>query len=77
MLDAAHDLSVGGLAQALVEMAVRNGTGAAVRLPAALDPFVALFSESRPGPSSPSARAAVAPSICTCGRHQVPVTRSA
>ena len=72
---AAHDLSDGGLAQALVEMAAADGTGAPYRLPAALDPFVALFSES-------SARAvvAVAPErldafLVLCGRHLVPVTR--
>ncbi len=43
---AAHDVSDGGLGQALVEMALRGGTGAQIRLPAGLDPFVALFSES-------------------------------
>ena len=42
----AHDLSDGGLAQSLVECCLRFGTGAQVRLPPSLDPFVALFSES-------------------------------
>jgi phosphoribosylformylglycinamidine synthase len=46
MLSAAHDLSDGGLAQALVESALRFGTGARVVLPAGEDPFVQLFSES-------------------------------
>jgi phosphoribosylformylglycinamidine synthase len=46
LLDAAHDLSDGGLAQALVEACVRHGLGARVWLPDDLDPFVALFSES-------------------------------
>ncbi|MGZ4617816.1 MAG: phosphoribosylformylglycinamidine synthase subunit PurL [Frankiaceae bacterium] len=46
MLDAAHDLSDGGLAQALVEACLRGGVGARIVLPPALDPFVALFSES-------------------------------
>ena len=45
-VDAAHDLSDGGLAQALVESCLRNGVGARVWLPDDLDPFVALFSES-------------------------------
>jgi phosphoribosylformylglycinamidine synthase len=46
LLDAAHDLADGGLAQALVEACVRHGMGARVWLPDDLDPFVALFSES-------------------------------
>ena len=46
LLDAAHDLSDGGLAQALVEACLRGGMGARVWLPEELDPFVALFSES-------------------------------
>ncbi|MCE3556247.1 phosphoribosylformylglycinamidine synthase subunit PurL [Pseudonocardia sp. RS11V-5] len=48
VLTGSHDLSEGGLAQALVEAALVGGHGAAVALPAALavDPFVALFSES-------------------------------
>ncbi len=45
-LAAAHDLSDGGLAQALVEACMRHGVGATVALPEDLDPFVALFSES-------------------------------
>jgi phosphoribosylformylglycinamidine synthase subunit PurL len=45
---AAHDVSDGGLAQALAEMALRHGIGAAVSMRgvAGGDPFVALFSES-------------------------------
>jgi phosphoribosylformylglycinamidine synthase len=46
LLDAAHDLSDGGLAVALVEMVLRRGMGARVWLPEAVDPAVALFSES-------------------------------
>jgi phosphoribosylformylglycinamidine synthase len=46
LVDAAHDLSDGGLAQALVESCLRRGVGASVALPEDLDPFVALFSES-------------------------------
>jgi phosphoribosylformylglycinamidine synthase len=44
MLTAAHDLSDGGLAQALAESCVRGGRGARIVLDG--DPFVALFSES-------------------------------
>ncbi len=46
MLDSAHDLSDGGLAQALVESALAKGVGARVVLPAGLTPFVQLYSES-------------------------------
>jgi len=46
MLLAAHDLSDGGLAQGLVEMALSSGTGARCQVPPGLDPFVFLFSES-------------------------------
>jgi len=45
-LGGAHDLSDGGLAQALVESCLVGGRGARVTLPPELDPFVALFSES-------------------------------
>ena len=46
MITAAHDVSDGGLAQTIVEMALRSGTGARIFLPDDLDPFVALFAES-------------------------------
>jgi phosphoribosylformylglycinamidine synthase subunit PurL len=46
MWSAVHDLSDGGLAQALVESCLRGGRGARISLPAGLDPFVVLFSES-------------------------------
>lgn len=46
MISAAHDLSEGGLAQALVESALAGETGIRVVLPEGEDPFVQLFSES-------------------------------
>jgi phosphoribosylformylglycinamidine synthase len=46
MISAAHDLSEGGLAQALVEMCLAGETGARIVLPEGADPFVWLFSES-------------------------------
>jgi phosphoribosylformylglycinamidine synthase subunit PurL len=45
LLTGTHDLSDGGLAQALVEACLVGGRGASVMLPGA-DPFVALFAES-------------------------------
>ncbi|MDQ3432309.1 MAG: phosphoribosylformylglycinamidine synthase subunit PurL [Actinomycetota bacterium] len=75
LLSAAHDLSEGGLVQALVESCLRGGCGARVALPAELDPFVTLFAES-------AARVvvAVAPSAELrvtemCRAHRVPVVR--
>ncbi|MFW6091473.1 MAG: phosphoribosylformylglycinamidine synthase subunit PurL, partial [Actinomycetota bacterium] len=47
VLGAAHDLSGGGLAQALVESCLRYGVGAGVAVPGGIDPFVFLFSESQ------------------------------
>jgi phosphoribosylformylglycinamidine synthase len=46
LLEAAHDVSDGGIAQTLVEMALRGGIGARVWVPDGLDPFVFLFAES-------------------------------
>jgi phosphoribosylformylglycinamidine synthase len=46
MLTAAHDVSDGGLAVALVEMALRADVGARCWVPDGLDPFVFLLSES-------------------------------
>ncbi|MGV9265899.1 phosphoribosylformylglycinamidine synthase subunit PurL [Kitasatospora sp. NPDC003701] len=46
MIDAAHDLSDGGLGQALVESCLKGGHGARIIVPAGQDPFVFLFSES-------------------------------
>ncbi|WP_033424175.1 phosphoribosylformylglycinamidine synthase subunit PurL [Actinomadura flavalba] len=73
LLTAAHDLSDGGLSQALVESCLRGGLGAKVALPG--DPFVALFSESvaravvtiRPGGESRVA--------ALCEQAGVPVTQ--
>ena len=46
LVSAAHDLSEGGLAQAVVEAALAGETGCRLVLPQDADPFVALFSES-------------------------------
>jgi phosphoribosylformylglycinamidine synthase II len=46
MLTAAHDVSDGGFAQTIVEMALRSGVGARLWLPDDVDPFVQLFAES-------------------------------
>jgi phosphoribosylformylglycinamidine synthase len=46
LIDSAHDLAEGGLAQALVESCLRGDAGARIVLPEGVDPFVTLFSES-------------------------------
>jgi len=46
VIRAAHDVSDGGVAQALVEMALRSGTGADVSIPESIEPFVFCCSES-------------------------------
>jgi phosphoribosylformylglycinamidine synthase subunit PurL len=73
LISGAHDVSVGGLVQTLVEMALRAGRGAHIELPEGDDPFVALFSES-------AARAVVtvdhelqAAFVALCAAHEVPV----
>lgn len=46
LASAAHDLSEGGLIQAVVEAALAGETGCRILLPEGADPFVFLFSES-------------------------------
>ena len=46
LVSAAHDLSEGGLIQAVVESALAGETGCRILLPEDADPFVWLFSES-------------------------------
>ncbi|HSI92980.1 MAG TPA: AIR synthase-related protein, partial [Jiangellaceae bacterium] len=47
LVEAAHDLSDGGLAQALVESCLRYGVGARIQVPEGQDPFVFFFAESQ------------------------------
>lgn len=47
MVDAAHDVSDGGVVQALAESCLKGGKGARIVVPDGLDPFVFLFSESQ------------------------------
>ncbi|HXH77374.1 MAG TPA: phosphoribosylformylglycinamidine synthase subunit PurL [Nocardioides sp.] len=77
VLTSAHDLSDGGLAQALAESCFRNGIGASVSVAAVADgdAFVALFAES-------VARAVVTVSdddadrlVALAQQHDVPLTR--
>jgi phosphoribosylformylglycinamidine synthase subunit PurL len=74
LLSSAHDLSDGGLAQALVEACLLGGVGAHVALPDDLDPFVALFSESAHRALVSVARADVAAFTTLCDDHGQPYT---
>jgi len=46
LFSAAHDVSEGGIAQTIAEMAMRSGFGVRVEVPAGLDAFTFLWSES-------------------------------
>jgi phosphoribosylformylglycinamidine synthase len=75
LLAAAHDLSDGGLAVALVEATVAAGVGASLTLPPGLSPLAALVSES-----ASRALVAVAPEVsgeleALAGGAGVPATR--
>ncbi|MBS4752803.1 phosphoribosylformylglycinamidine synthase subunit PurL [Nocardioides sp. zg-ZUI104] len=75
LLTSAHDLSDGGLAQALVEGALRHMVGARVDVAAvAEDPFVALFSESVGRVLVTVAAGAEEQLVALAERHGVPAT---
>ena len=46
LIAAAHDVSEGGIAQTIAEMAMRSGVGVRLEVPAGLDAFTFLWSES-------------------------------
>ena len=75
MLSAAHDLSDGGLAQALVEACLARGRGVRVWLPDDLDPFVALFSESTARALAVVPRSEELRFTDMCVARHVPITR--
>ncbi len=74
LVSAAHDVSDGGLAQALVESCLRYDTGARVMLPPGADPFIWLFAESagRVVVAVPRGREKAFTALCE--QHQVPWT---
>jgi len=71
LLTSAHDLSDGGLAQALAESALRNGIGASVTVPG--DTFVGLFAESAARAIVTVAPADEAALVELAGAYAVPV----
>ncbi|MFJ9849491.1 phosphoribosylformylglycinamidine synthase subunit PurL [Streptomyces sp. NPDC101150] len=75
MVDAAHDLSDGGLIQALVESCVRGGKGARLVVPDGIDPFVFLFSESAGRAIVAVPRSEELRFTDMCGARGLPATR--
>ena len=73
VLAAAHDLADGGLAQALVEMSLRAGIGAHVKIPEGKDAFVQLWSESATRAVVVVAPASMGDLSELCSRHNVPM----
>ena len=72
---AAHDVSDAGIAQVLVEMALRGGIGATVAVPDGVDPFVLLLSESTARAVVTVAESDVDALTALAGAHGVPVAR--
>lgn len=75
MVDAAHDLSDGGLIQALVESCLRGGKGARIVVPDGTDPFVFLFSESAGRAVVAVPRSEELRFTDMCGARGLPATR--
>ncbi|HEU5474071.1 MAG TPA: phosphoribosylformylglycinamidine synthase subunit PurL [Actinophytocola sp.] len=73
LVSAAHDLSDGGLAQALVEACLIGDTGCRVTLDPDADRFVQLFSESAGRAVVAVPRASVPAFTELCATHEVPV----
>ena len=71
----AHDLSDGGLGQALVESCLRHDRGARFRLPEGLEPTAALFSESGGRVLVSIAPERAEELIALAGTHGVPLAR--
>ncbi|MEU2155349.1 phosphoribosylformylglycinamidine synthase subunit PurL [Streptomyces sp. NPDC019396] len=75
MVDAAHDLSDGGLIQAVTESCLRGGTGARLIVPDGLDAFTFLFSESAGRAVVSVPRSEELRFTDMCGARGLPATR--
>jgi phosphoribosylformylglycinamidine synthase II len=74
LLESAHDVSDGGIGQALVESCLQGGRGARVQIPEDVAPAVFLFAESA-GRAVVSVRAGAGPELVDrCADAGVPVT---
>ncbi|MFV2118972.1 phosphoribosylformylglycinamidine synthase subunit PurL [Streptomyces sp. Act-28] len=75
MIDAAHDLSDGGLVQAVTESCLRGGNGARLIVPDGLDAFTFLFSESAGRAVVAVPRSEELRFTDMCGARGLPATR--
>lgn len=75
MIDAAHDLSDGGLIQAVTESCLRGGQGARLVVPDELDAFTFLFSESAGRAVVAVPRSEELRFTDMCGARGLPATR--
>ncbi|NJQ03571.1 phosphoribosylformylglycinamidine synthase subunit PurL [Streptomyces zingiberis] len=75
MIDAAHDLSDGGLVQAVTESCLKGGNGVRLVVPDGLDPFVLLFSESAGRAVVAVPRSEELRFTDMCGARGLPATR--
>lgn len=75
LITAAHDVSDGGIVQALIEMALRSNRGARIWVPNELDPFVFAYSESATRAIVVVPRDEEARFTRMCEMRQFPVTR--
>ncbi|WP_149179974.1 phosphoribosylformylglycinamidine synthase subunit PurL [Streptomyces sp. TRM49041] len=75
MIDAAHDLSDGGLVQAVAESCLRGGKGARLVVPDGLDAFTFLFSESQGRAVVSVPRSEELRFTDMCGARGLPATR--
>ncbi|KAF4405148.1 MULTISPECIES: phosphoribosylformylglycinamidine synthase subunit PurL [Streptomyces] len=75
MIDAAHDLSDGGLVQAVTESCLGGGKGARLVVPDGLSPFVFLFSESASRAIVAVPRSEEVRFNDMCGARGMPATR--
>jgi phosphoribosylformylglycinamidine synthase len=75
LLESAHDISDGGVGQALIESCLQGGRGARVSIPEGMPPAVFLFAESA-GRAVISVRAETVPQLLArCADVGVPITR--
>ncbi|WNG90457.1 phosphoribosylformylglycinamidine synthase subunit PurL [Mycobacterium sp. ITM-2016-00317] len=75
LISAAHDLSEGGLIQAVVEASLAGETGCRIVLPADSDPFVLLFSESAGRALVAVPRTEESRFVAMCEARGLPATR--
>ena len=75
MIDAAHDLSDGGLIQAVTESCLKGGRGARLVVPDGVTPFVHLFSESAGRAVVAVPRSEELRFTDMCGARGLPATR--